>query len=414
MTSMDGVEDIRGKVAYVASGELAKLSSLLPSNRNRAIMVHSLINALGILKDNPTRPRRIQVVNPSRATRQALSTYHSKDYLDFILDASSQQKAQLEDSESNRLLALEFGLEDDCPIFPGLSDYVQLVGGATLTAAETLKTGFAEVAIAWDGGRHHARKSKASGFCYVADCTLALLPLKRPTPDIPKPRIMYIDLDLHFSDGVSESFHSPNSTGSSQILTCSIHHTSPGFFPLSPLAPLPTPSSESFDPFTLSIPLQQGASSATFARIYPILNRAREIFNPDYIVLQCGVDSLAGDPYAVFNWNIGGEGSMGWYVDKIVNEWPGRKLLLGGGGYNSPNAARAWAYFTSIATGSPLDLDTEIPDHSAFPQYAPSFTLDVQAGFMQDTNTPEYLQSIEDAYVDILAALKSRDRKSVV
>ncbi|KAF5336322.1 hypothetical protein D9611_006471 [Ephemerocybe angulata] len=407
MTSMDGVEDIRGKVAYVASGELAKLSSLLPSNRNRAIMVHSLINALGILKDNPTRPRRIQVVNPSRATRQALSTYHSKDYLDFILDASSQQKAQLEDSESNRLLALEFGLEDArLPNIPGALGL--------------------QVAIAWDGGRHHARKSKASGFCYVADCTLALLPLKRPTPDIPKPRIMYIDLDLHFSDGVSESFHSPNSTGSSQILTCSIHHTSPGFFPLSPLAPLPTPSSESFDPFTLSIPLQQGASSATFARIYPILNRAREIFNPDYIVLQCGVDSLAGDPYAVFNWNIGGEGSMGWYVDKIVNEWPGRKLLLGGGGYNSPNAARAWAYFTSIATGSPLDLDTEIPDHSAFPQYAPSFTvssslynkmsidvfrsvqLDVQAGFMQDTNTPEYLQSIEDAYVDILAALKSR------
>ncbi|KAF6757783.1 hypothetical protein DFP72DRAFT_845707 [Ephemerocybe angulata] len=334
------------------------------------------------------------------------------------------KRPQLEDSESNRLLALEFGLEDaseqsgDCPIFPGLSDYVQLVGGATLTAAETLKTGFAEVAIAWDGGRcawilitSHcttARKSKASGFCYVADCTLALLSLKRPTPDIPKPRIMYIDLDLHFSDGVSESFHSPNSTGSSQILTFSIHHTSPGFFPVSPLAALPTPSSGSFDPFTLSIPLQQGASSATFPRIYSLLNRAREIFNPDYVVLQCGVDSLAGDPYAVFNWNIGGEGSMGWYVDKIVNEWPGRKLLLGGGGYNSPNAARAWAYFTSIATGSPLDLDTEIPDHSAFPQYAPSFTLDVQAGFMQDTNTPEYLQSIEDAYVDILAALKFR------
>lgn len=42
---------------------------------------------------------------------------------------------------------------------------------------------------------------------------------------------------------------------------------------------------------------------------------------------------------------------MGWYVDKIVNEWPGRKLLLGGGGYNSSNAARAWAYLSSIAVG---------------------------------------------------------------
>jgi acetoin utilization deacetylase AcuC-like enzyme len=30
-----------------------------------------------------------------------------------------------------------------------------------------------------------------------------------------KPRIMYLDLDLHFSDAVSEAFHNP-SRGSSQ------------------------------------------------------------------------------------------------------------------------------------------------------------------------------------------------------
>lgn len=92
------------------------------------------------------------------------------------------------------------------------------------------------------GRRHHAKKSHASGFCYVSDCILALMALKKGLPPVPiatspnqhtdldnmdvdedregqqrvtdaeskpqtrKPRIMYIDLDLHFSDAVSEAF----------------------------------------------------------------------------------------------------------------------------------------------------------------------------------------------------------------
>lgn len=194
--------------------------------------------------------------------------------------------------------------------------------------------------------RHHAHKSKASGFCYVADIVLALLALKKPTPSIPKPRIMYLDLDLHFSDGVSKAFHNTNS----QILTLSLHHSSPGFFPASPLASLPDPSSPDFDPFTLSIPLKQGASNATYKRIWDLVERTRAAFDPDYVVVQCGADGLAGDPYAILNWSLGGEGSMGWCLEKVV-AWPGRKLLLGGGGYNSPNVARAWAYLTSVAVG---------------------------------------------------------------
>lgn len=71
---------------------------------------------------------------------------------------------------------------------------------------------------------------------------------------------------------------------------------------------------------------------------------------PDFIVIQCGTDALAGDPCATLNWSLGGgEGSLGWCVSRIINEWKGKKLFLGGGGYNSANAARAWAYITSVA-----------------------------------------------------------------
>ena len=41
----------------------------------------------------------------------------------------------------------------DCPPFSGLSDYVQLIGGATLTAVTALQNDISNIAICWDGGR---------------------------------------------------------------------------------------------------------------------------------------------------------------------------------------------------------------------------------------------------------------------
>ncbi|THH13393.1 hypothetical protein EW146_g6818 [Bondarzewia mesenterica] len=355
------------RVIYVASERLAKISSLLPSNRNRSSLVHSLVASLGLLRpiaekntDLEYPPTQVQVLRPSLATSKELSAYHDKEYVDFLLDSqAAASERPLTFSVAQVELRDSFGLEDDCPPFRGLSDYVQ----------------------------HHAHKSHASGFCYVNDCVLAVLTLKRAsclgfsdTMPSRKPRIMYLDLDLHFSDGVSSAFHTSAPASSKytpQILTLSIHHASPGFFPPSPISSLPNPVDPTFDPFTLSLPLSTGASNATFARIWSsVVEKLKDAFDPDFIVLQCGVDGLAGDPCKVWNWGLDGKGGMGWCVEKVVRGWGKKVLMLGGGGYNAPNAARAWAYFTSIARGQPLSLETPIPDHNAFPLYAPSFTLD--------------------------------------
>lgn len=152
---------------------------------------------------------------------------------------------------------------------------------------------------------------------------------------------MYLDLDLHFSDGVSHAFHS--TPGTPQILTLSIHHAAPGFFPLSSLSSLPLSSSDSnFDPFTLSVPLSRGASCQTFFSVWiNCVERVKESFQPDFVVLQCGVDGLAGDTYGIWNWSLGGredrseegpeEGSLGWCVNRVCHAWGCKTLLLGGG-----------------------------------------------------------------------------------
>jgi histone deacetylase 8 len=56
--------------------------------------------------------------------------------------------------------------------------------------------------------------------------------------------------------------------------------------------------------------------------------------------------------------------------------------------------------------GRELALDTNIPDHAAFPLYAPSFTIDVSANRgMRDENDEGYLQSIEECYEAVVKQL---------
>ena len=119
--------------------------------------MHSLVEALGLLKNDlvtsPTNvdysPRSIRVVNPQPASYDALAVYHTREYLDRVLRRHEQLAKDVDDDEKNDL-----GLEDDCPLFRGLEKYVPLVAGASLTGAQALMRGFADVAIAWDGGRY--------------------------------------------------------------------------------------------------------------------------------------------------------------------------------------------------------------------------------------------------------------------
>jgi histone deacetylase 1/2 len=205
------------------------------------------------------------------------------------------------------------------------------------------------VAINWDGGRHHAQRGRASGFCYIADIVLGIMSLARTRVEGRRPRIMYLDMDIHNGDGVAKAFASPthftnDTERPPQVLTMSVHHSSPVFFP-APTA-LPTPDTPS--PFTLSVPLSAFPSPKTYERIYyECVEPTRRAFRPDYVVLQLGADGLPADPIGQWGaWSIDGPGGMAWYAEK-VKAWGIPICILGGGGYDNANAARAWTTVTS-------------------------------------------------------------------
>jgi len=99
-----------------------QFASLLPSNKKRSLVVHGLVQSLGLLlKDDPDPAfgeRRIRTCSPRKATRRDLAMYHSKAYLDFVLDSanSAERGGERHDSEYASLKA-EFGMEDVGTLF---------------------------------------------------------------------------------------------------------------------------------------------------------------------------------------------------------------------------------------------------------------------------------------------------------
>lgn len=98
-------------VAYIVSNELVKYSSLLPSNKNRSLLVHSLVKSYGLLSPGASSEANIRLMPPVPADRDALAMYHSNGYLDFILDPqNSSGDASASAGDDGR--HAEFGVEE--------------------------------------------------------------------------------------------------------------------------------------------------------------------------------------------------------------------------------------------------------------------------------------------------------------
>jgi histone deacetylase 1/2 len=105
-----------------------------------------------------------------------------------------------------------FNVGEDCPVFDGIYEFCQLYTSGSIGGAARLNQNKSDVVINWAGGLHHAKKSEASGFCYVNDCVLAILEMLKTHQ-----RVLYIDIDIHHGDGVEEAFYTTNRYSLSSI-----------------------------------------------------------------------------------------------------------------------------------------------------------------------------------------------------
>ncbi len=71
-------------------------------------------------------------------------------------------------------------------------------------------------------------------------------------------------------------------------------------------------------------------------------------------------------------------------------------LVLGGGGYNSENAARVWARTTARLCGT--ELEDDIPEHPYFQNYGPDFKLSLEPSPIPDKNNHATWQKVSQHF----------------
>ncbi|KAL9122656.1 MAG: hypothetical protein Q9187_000778 [Circinaria calcarea] len=316
------------------------------------------------------------------ATNQELAQFHTEDYIEFLQRVTPFNIRSPEFSQGT----LGYNIGDDCPIFDGLYQYCSLYAGASLDAARKLTSGQSQIAINWSGGLHHAKKSEASGFCYINDIVLAIIQLL-----LYHPRVLYIDIDVHHGDGVEQAFWSTD-----RVMTLSFHKYDkdnyfPGTGPLDSTGP--QNSSNPGAHHSLNVPLHDGIEDDQYVKLFQdIVGPCVDVYQPTAIVLQCGADSLGGDRLGCFNLNIRAHGAC----VEFAKTFRLPLLVLGGGGYTPRNVARLWAYETSICIGA--EVHPNLPAHTPFlSHFTPDKTLFPplsESKRYDNRNSRQYLESV--------------------
>ena len=353
---MKGAEE---KPVLIYSKEYLKIQDTMPRIMGRATLVYELIKAYELFE-------KVKLMPPQQITLNDLEYFHSKDYIQVVMQ---MEKENLNGDELTNSLYQEYKIGYDCPIFDTVFSYASSAVSGTLTAVDCLLKGETKVAINWCGGWHHAQRDAASGYCYFNDIVLGILKLHEKFP-----RVLYIDLDLHHGDGVQSAFYYTD-----KVLTVSFHKLSADFYPgTGDFAEIGEGSGKYF---SINVPFKDGLDDDTMIAIMNhVLPNLCSKYSPNAVVIQCGVDGLANDPMDSFNLTAN---SYIQAIDIIVS-WKLPLLLLGGGGYNFPNTAKAWTRITGMLCG--VSLKEDIPDHEQFIQYGPDFTIDITPGYRPNQN----------------------------
>eukprot|EP01102_Stenamoeba_stenopodia_P009700 TRINITY_DN2868_c0_g1_i2.p1 TRINITY_DN2868_c0_g1~~TRINITY_DN2868_c0_g1_i2.p1 ORF type:complete len:515 (-),score=87.52 TRINITY_DN2868_c0_g1_i2:82-1626(-) len=307
--------------------------------------------------------------------------FHSDDYVNFLKvitpDNVNEYSKQLH----------RFNVGEDCPVFEGMWQFCQLSAGGSLAGAVRLNQGEADIAVNWAGGLHHAKKSEASGFCYINDIVLAILELLKHHQ-----RVLYIDIDIHHGDGVEEAFYTTD-----RVMCVSFHKFGEYFPGTGDIRDIGANKGKYY---SANFPLKDGIDDQSYENIFkPIIQAVIDWYRPEAIVMQCGADSLTGDRLGCFNLSLKGHASCLEFVKKFNLPL----LVLGGGGYTIRNVARCWTYETSILLDTPIS--DELPYNDYLEYFGPDYRLHIAPSNMENQNSQEYLDKLRAKILDNLRNL---------
>ena len=98
----------------------------------------------------------------------------------------------------------------------------------------------------------------------------------------------------------------------------------------------------------LNIPMPPQADDDLFFKMWPHVENFLEKHRPEFILFQCGADSIQGDPITDMAYSEKAHAYAAKRLAIIADKYCGGKLLaMGGGGYNHENIAKTWTAVVS-------------------------------------------------------------------
>ena len=263
---------------------------------------------------------RVQLLEPRDALIGELQLFHTPDHIRFVMERSQAGSGWLDGG--------------DTPAYRGVFEAAQCVVGASLKAADWILDGARRRAFVPIGGLHHAARARAAGFCVFNDCGVVIEHLKQ---DRSLRRIAYVDIDAHHGDGVFYAFEDDPA-----VIFADLHESGHSLYPGTGDAS--ESGSGQAEGTKLNVPLRAGSGDAEFSQVWPQMLAHVARFEPEFFILQCGADSIAGDPITHLHLSTAcharAAADLCALADRLGH---GRVLALGGGGYDRGNLARAWS-----------------------------------------------------------------------
>lgn len=256
---------------------------------------------------------------PCPATREEIERFHTEEYVARVIEASRDGVGYLDGG--------------DTPAFPGVYEAAATVVGSALDAARRMVHGECRRAFVPIAGLHHARRDSAAGFCVFNDCGVVIESL---LGELGLERIAYVDIDAHHGDGVFYGFEAEP-----RLIFADMHEDGRFLYPGSGTAT--ERGRGAGEGVKLNIPMMPGSDDTAFHGRWPEVEALLEAHRPQFIILQCGADSVAGDPLTHMRYSAAAHGHAAARLRDIADRHAeGRLLALGGGGYNLDNIADAW------------------------------------------------------------------------
>jgi acetoin utilization protein AcuC len=263
---------------------------------------------------------RVTLLEPRSASAEQLQLFHTPEHVRFVMERSQSGTGSLD--------------AGDTPAFRGVYEAAACVVGSSLAATDWILSGARRRAFVPIAGLHHAARDRAAGFCVFNDCGVVIEHLRR---EHGLRRIAYVDIDAHHGDGVFYAFEDDP-----ELIIADLHESGHSLYPGTGSE---QESGRGVAAGTkLNVPLPAGADESAFDAAWPAMRSHIERFAPDFVLLQCGADSIAGDPITHLRLSSACHARAALELAMLADGLGhGRVLAMGGGGYDRGNLARAWS-----------------------------------------------------------------------